>query len=250
MTAASLSHSSWLLLIAGAFLIGMAKTAFGGAGALAVLLFAAVVPAKESTGALLPLLLLGDLIAVRIYRQHANWVPLTQLLAGVIPGLVVGVVFLSLADDESVRRCIGATLVSMSVLSVVPRDVDKAKLHQSKRVKAFGSLTLGGIAGFATMTANAAGPVTSIYFARSGMPMLQTLGTGAWFYLAVNIAKAPLSVGAGLITVDSLVLDALLVPGLVLGALAGVRAVRYLNQTSFEWALVLTAFFGGVLLLV
>ena len=39
------------------------------------------------------------------------------------------------------------------------------------------------------MTANAAGPVTTLYLIMAGLPMLQFLGTAAWFYLVVNAAN-------------------------------------------------------------
>ena len=68
------------------------------------------------------------------------------------------------------------------------------------------TLGTGAAAGFATMTANAAGPVTTVYLIRAGLPMLQMIGTGAWFYLVVNLAKVPFSAGLGLITPTSLVL--------------------------------------------
>jgi hypothetical protein len=93
------------------------------------------------------------------------------------------------------------------------------------------------------MTANAAGPVTTIYLIRAGLPMLQMIGTGAWFYLAVNLAKVPFSAGLGLITPTSLVRDALLVPALLAGAGLGILLVRRLQQRQFE--VVTLAFSAG-----
>ena len=95
---------------------------------------------------------------------------------------------------------------------------------------------MGAAAGFTTMTANAAGPVTTVYLIRAGLPMLQMIGTGAWFYLVVNLAKVPFSAGLGLITTTSLVRDALLVPALLLGAGLGILLVRRLRQRQFEVA--------------
>lgn len=50
----ALSTHDWVFLGLGAALVGIAKTAINGAGALAVTLFALALPARESTGALLP----------------------------------------------------------------------------------------------------------------------------------------------------------------------------------------------------
>lgn len=54
MTLTELGPLAWALLAAAAMAVGFAKTTVGGAGALAVVAFAAVLPARESTGALLP----------------------------------------------------------------------------------------------------------------------------------------------------------------------------------------------------
>ena len=56
------------------------KTGLPALSTLVVPLFAMVLPARESTGALLPLLILGDAIAVVIYRRSAEWRSLLRLL--------------------------------------------------------------------------------------------------------------------------------------------------------------------------
>ena len=86
MAPAELSLTVWVLLAVAAALVGFAKTAIGGAGALAVVIFAAALPTRASTGALLPLLLVGDLVAVAVYRRHASLSTLLRLLPGVLPG--------------------------------------------------------------------------------------------------------------------------------------------------------------------
>ena len=84
------------------------------------------------------------------------------------------------------------------------------------------------------MTANAAGPVTTVYLVRAGLPMLRMIGTGAWFFLVVNLTKIPFSAGLGLITPTSLIRDLMLVPALLLGAGLGILLVGRLRQRQFE----------------
>ncbi|MDP3892592.1 TSUP family transporter [Nocardioides sp.] len=107
MAAVELATGAWLLLALAAFLVGFAKTAIGGIAALAVVIFAAVLPARESTGVLLPLLLCGDLVAVSYYRRHADWATLLCLLPGVLPGLVLGAAFIAVVDNRVMVRSIG-----------------------------------------------------------------------------------------------------------------------------------------------
>jgi hypothetical protein len=85
------------------------------------------------------------------------------------------------------------------------------------------------------MVANAAGPVMVLYLLAVGLPKLAFVGTGAWFFLLVNSCKVPFSVHLGLITGDSLLMDALLIVPMIPGALLGPVILRRLNQSTFEW---------------
>lgn len=216
----------WAVLIAAAMLVGFAKTAIGGIGAIATGLFATVLPARESTGALLPLLLAGDLIAVLTYRRHADWATLGRLFPSVAVGVVVGAGFVAVADDAAMRRTIGALLLLLVAVSLVQK-------WRGGQVHAAAWL-FGSLAGFATMVANAAGPVMSIYLLAAGTSMLGFLGTGAWFFLLVNLFKLPFSIGLGLIDAGSLRTDALLVPALLVGAVLGRLVIRRMNTAVFE----------------
>ena len=97
------------------------------------------------------------------------------------------------------------------------------------------------LAGFTTMVANAAGPVTVLYFLALGLPKLVFIGTGAWFYMLVNAFKVPFSIKLGLINGQSLLVDAVLLIPMIPGALLGPIILKRLNQHAFEtMALILT----------
>ncbi|MBC7550218.1 MAG: sulfite exporter TauE/SafE family protein, partial [Cellulomonas sp.] len=98
----------------------------------------------------------------------------------------------------------------------------------------FETTTYGVLAGFTTMVANAGGPVMSLYFLAARFSVNQFLGTAAWFFLAVNLAKSPFSISLGLISAESLRLDLVLAPAVVVGALVGRRLARRINQTLFD----------------
>jgi hypothetical protein len=51
---------AWILAALAAIGIGMAKAGFGGLGMLAILVMARVLPPRESTGAIVPMLVLAD----------------------------------------------------------------------------------------------------------------------------------------------------------------------------------------------
>jgi uncharacterized membrane protein YfcA len=240
-----MSALDWTVLASAAILVGFAKTAIGGMGAIATALFATVLPARQSTGALLPLLLAGDVLAVAAYRRHADWPTLLRLFPSVAAGVVVGAVFVAEVDDAAMRRAIGALLVLLVAVTLVQR-ARRTPLIVTGRVV---SLVFGLMAGFTTMVANAAGPVMSIYLLATGTGMMGFLGTGAWFFLVVNLFKLPFSVGLGLVDLGSLRLDVMLLPALLVGAVVGRLVVSRLDQGLFEVLVLVFTVVAGVNLL-
>ena len=218
----------WALLALAAFVTGLSKTGIAGLGVLAVALFANALPARESTGALLPLLLCGDVFGVAFYRKHASWPQLWKLLPWVVAGVLVGYLALGHISNHQVERMIGGILLHFW------------RQRQGDRLSSglphswwFAALT-GVLAGFTTMVANAAGPVMIIYLLAIGLPKLAFIGTSAWFYMLVNAFKVPFSVHLGLITSSSLAMDAILLVPMVPGALLGPLILHRLNQRAFE----------------
>ena len=90
-----------LVLALAAVVIGLSKTSVGGFAALAVAAFAVYLPTKESTAAVVLLLLIGDVVGVARYRKAASWPLLRRLLPSVLPGVAVGAVFLRVVDDHT-----------------------------------------------------------------------------------------------------------------------------------------------------
>lgn len=221
-----------MLLGLGAFAVGLSKTGLPGLGVLTVGLFANAIAARESTGALLPLLIAGDFFAVAFFRKHANWHHLWKLFPWVVPGIITGAIALKYVNNTQVEKIIGAILVVMIALQFyrqkTRRGIDPVPYEW------WVSATAGFLAGFTTMVANAAGPVMIIYLLAAGLPKMEFIGTSAWFFLFVNLFKVPFSVGLGLINASSLMMDALLLLPMLPGVLLGPIILRHINQKVFE----------------
>ncbi|MEZ0164801.1 sulfite exporter TauE/SafE family protein [Kineococcus sp. LSe6-4] len=243
-----LATTDLIPLYLAALVIGFSKTSIGGAGTIAVAVFAAVLPAKESTGIILPLLVLGDLFAISVYRRHADWGLLLRLFPYVAVGVVAGAGFVGLVDDTVMRRSIGVLLVLLVVIHVwrqrrLRENTDVVPMSATRR--RWTSIGFGFLAGFTTMVANAGGAPMSIYLFTMGLGVMSFLGTGAWFFFIVNCFKVPFSVGLGLISVDSLWLDLRLAPAVVVGALIGWWLAKRLDIRTFEkWVLGLSVVSG------
>ncbi|GAA3980158.1 sulfite exporter TauE/SafE family protein [Streptomyces marokkonensis] len=280
MTLWHLTGWEFAALAFAAFLVGFSKTAVSGANTVSLAIFAAVLPARASTGILLPVLIAGDILAVLTYRRHAHWPTLWRLFPAVGVGVVAGTVFLVWANDAIVRTSIGAILLLMAGVTVwrrrqadaVERRVGRGAGRRAEqpegqrgrmpdgqpggkpeeataragRVKA---RSYGVLGGFTTMVANAGGPVMSMYLLSAGFKKLGFLGTSAFFFLIVNVSKLPFSAGLGLIDGRSLLLDAALVVFVVPGAFIGKWAVDRINQRLFERLVIAATVIGGLQLL-
>ncbi|WP_369231340.1 sulfite exporter TauE/SafE family protein [Streptomyces sp. R21] len=252
MTLWHISPWEFAALAAAALLVGFSKTAVSGANTVSLAIFAAVLPARASTGVLLPVLIVGDVLAVLTYRRHAHWPTLWRLFPAVAAGVVLGTLFLVWADDGAVRTSIGAILLLMAAVTVWRRraavqDAEPDAVTTSTgRIKA---RSYGVLGGFTTMVANAGGPVMSLYLLSAGFRKLGFLGTSAFFFLIVNVSKVPFSVGLGLIDGHSLLLDAALALFVVPGAFLGKWAVTRINQRLFEQLVIAATVVGGVQLL-
>ena len=239
---------AWGLLGVAAVVVGLSKTAVPGAGTIAVAIFAAVLPAKQSTGVLLLLLIVADVFAVVMYRRHADWRALLRLAPAVVAGVLLGVIFLAVADDEWVKRTIGVILLAVIAITLLRRrfasTVDTGGPHR------IAAATYGTLGGFTTMVANAAGPVMSMYFLAARFEVKAFLGTAAWFFAIVNLFKVPFSIGIGIITVPGLLVDLVLVPLVVASALLGRWLAARISQALFEKLVIVFTVVGAVYLLV
>lgn len=239
---------AWGLLGLAAVTIGVSKTALPGGGILAIALFATVLPARTSTAAMLLLLIVGDVFALIAYRRHAHWPTLLRLAPAVIAGLLVGFLFLAFSGDGMVRRAIGVILLLMIAVTLWrrSRQADAAASAQGGVLLASAYGTLGG---FTTMVANAGGPVMSMYFLATRTPVQVFLGTAAWFFAIINLVKVPFLAGIGLIDSSVLLMDAVLAPLVVVGALIGLRVARRLDQRLFDRIVIVLTVAGALYLL-
>lgn len=233
-----------LVIGIGALIIGIAKTSVGGVGMVASALFASVMPAKESTAAVLLLLICGDVIACWTYRQHVEWRTILRLAPSVLIGVVGGAWFLAVNSDSSIRKAIGIVVILMCALQLFLRKRPKPEhLPHS-----FTWLT-GGTAGFTSMVANAAGAPMAVYLLNMRISLQRYLGTTAWFFLALNLSKLPFSIGLGLLHVERVLTLAWFIPLVVLGTGIGRWLITRVSMDTFQLLTLVAAAAGGLNLL-
>lgn len=237
-----LGPAEWALLGASALFIGAAKTSVQNLVFFGIAAFALVLPARESTAAVVVLLVSADVIAVLRYRKLCDWGLLRRLLPFVIPGEVLGAVFLAWVSDAVLRVLIGALLLVLLAPQLVELvrgraahtgEGDQPAPAASEPHPVVAGL-VGTAAGFTTMAANVGGPIFTWYLLLLRVDKARFLGTGAIFFAVVNVLKLPAGVALGLFTPQTLAILPPLLPVLVVGAALGAWLVHRLTQRAFD----------------
>lgn len=221
----------WCLAALGAVLVGVSKTGITGLSLIFVSIFAAIMPARRSTGLVLPLLMVGDLVAVLHYRHHAQWRHVWRLLPWSCAGVVIGFFAMGRMNDQQARFAIGTIVLGLAVLYIVRRL--RPGGDQEERAPWFAP-AIGVLAGFTTLIANAAGPLTVIYLLAMRLPKMEYMGTTAVFFMLLNFVKLPFMIGLGLVTKESLGANLVLLPAVLVGAWLGRWLLARINQRVFE----------------
>jgi uncharacterized membrane protein YfcA len=237
----------WIALLA-AVCIGLSKAGFSGISMVSVSLLADLYGEKASVGLALPLLIAADLMAYPAFIRHGSWRPVWRLLGPTLAGLALGWWMLGWIEDAAARRVIGGCVLLMVALQV-SRHWCKEVFDRWVETKGFG-LGAGVLGGFATMLANAAGPLVQLYLMARKVPKMELIGIGARFFLLINLIKVPLNAKLALITQESLLENLQLLPGVVLGVFGGRWLVRYVPQAAFEWMIVVFSAIAGLRLLI
>ncbi len=228
----TITPAQWALIGLSGVLIGMNKAGLMGAAMAAIPIMAGIFGAQLSVGVILPMLITADVVAVIYYRRHAEWGVMLRLLPWTMVGVAIGAVVGGAIAEESFRL-----LLAIVVLAAVALLAYKEILHRDVQVpeRWWIAAILGLAAGFATMVGNAAGPITTLYLFSMGMSKNQFIGTGAWFYFVVNTLKVPFHVVFwGTITAETLLVNLVTVPVIVVGGLLGLYLVRLIKERPYR----------------
>jgi uncharacterized protein len=224
-----------ILVVSGAVLLfGFSKTGMPVAGVMAGPIVAAALGPAVGSGFVVPLLLLGDLMGLLLYRSHADWSLIRRLVPGVLAGFVITALLFVFVDMLLVGRILGILILASVFLEVwrLRREkgsvLEQTGIENKLAIAFFGTLT-----GMTTMGANAGGAAMTLYLVKMRVSMLAFMGTAAWFFLILNIIKVPFVVGLDVLTWDSLLISLRFIPALVAGGILGAVAFRRMNQRVF-----------------
>ena len=218
-------------------------------GIFTVTMLSLLFPAKEAVGVLLPILLIGDLIAVTYYRHTVVWKYLFSLVPWILIGILLGYFVLLNVDNNQLKILLGYLVISLNLFQIV-RDLMSKKMDQALPNSVWFIGMIGILAGFATMIGNVAGAVMAVYLLSRRLPKNEFVGTGAWFFLFVNVIKVPFYIHLGMITSQSLLLDIMALPAIAIGTLIGIKVLPLIPQQLFKWIILALGTFGAMRLIV
>ena len=231
----SLAVSSLLCGLISALFFGMSKTGVPGIGILGVLVMMLAFPGEEklSSGAVLPLLVVADVFAVRYYWRFADGKRIRQLLPTVAVGLGLGTLFMLTIDHSQFKIFLAVLILALVSFEQLRRRLNWNTFPKSRWFAWF----MGTLSGFTTLVGNAAGPVMTVYCAAQNFNKHDFMGTFAVFFFIINLMKLPLMGGAvpglQLITAETLWFNMLILPGLLAGVVLGRKLFGIIPERYF-----------------
>jgi len=247
LSSLQISGFEWFIIVVCGMLIGMSKVGVPGVSMIVVPALAFIFGAKQSTGVLLPILMMADIFGVAYYRRHANWNHLIKVLPWAVVGLLIALWIGEIVNDKQFKNLI-AILVFLSIGLMLWQD--KRKGTQLFPDKWWFAASMGILGGFATMIGNVAGPVFAIYLLAMHLPKNSFIGTGAWFFMIINFSKFPLQLFVwNNISTETLMIDLITLPAIALGAFIGFKVVKIIPENTYRGFVIAITVISAFLLL-
>ena len=243
---AEVSVLGWVFAFTAAFLMGISKAGLKGLSIFNVTLMALAFGAKQSTGFIIPLLLVGDVFAVIYYNRHTKWNYIIKLLPWMILGILIGVVIGKDLPEHQFK--IGmVTLILISLTIIIYWDRRKSKTVPTHWSFAGGT---GIMAGISTMVGNLAGAFTNLFFLAMRLPKNEFVGTAAWLFLITNLFKLPFHLFVWeTISSETLLVNLKLLPAIFIGLFAGVKLVKMINEKQYRRFIIVVTVIGAIAIL-
>jgi uncharacterized protein len=242
------SPLSILVYVLGAFVIGLSKTGIPNLGTLAIPFFVFIFGAKSSTGIILILLCMADVVAVIYYRKKFIWDEVKKLLPMSAVGLIVAVVFGKYINDHLFKLSIGLCILFGMLIMFWTERAGASNVVVNHR---WYSPFFGFIMGFSTMIGNAAGPALSVYMLSLRLDKISFTATAAWFIMILNFSKIPLQLFVWHnLSWDGFVLNLMAFPIVLLGGYCGIIILKKMPEQRFRKVVMTLVVLSALLLLV
>lgn len=217
-----------------AILLGFSKTGLSAAMLLAVPLFANAFGGMNSTGIVLPMLLIGDIFAISYYRRHAEWRSIRMVMPWNVVGLIYGTIVGNMVDDQQFKMLIAGSVILCLILLFYLEKRGKKVIKENMVLAIF----VGILCGFTSMIGNAAGPIFSVYLLARGYQKNDFMGTASVFFFINNLIKLPLQIYFWHnITWNSALVSVSMLPLIAIGAVLGAYVIKKIKDHTFRYVI-------------
>jgi len=241
-----LTSFEWLLAFLGAILLGIGKAGLKGIGIVIVTIMAIVFGGKQSTGVLIPMMVVADVFAVIYYHRHTQWKFLIKLLPSMVIGVLLGVWLGNDISDILFKQLMAVLILGIVVVMIY---MDRKKTNEIPSSKIF-SNSIGLLSGFTSMIGNLAGSFSTIYFLAMRLPKNEFIGTAAWLFFIINVFKLPFHIFVWkTVSSESLIINLVLVPGIIFGFYVGIKLVKLINNEIYRKFILLVTGIGAIVIL-
>lgn len=235
-----------LLLCPVALFTGFIKAGVPSLGTLLTATVALLFPPRDALGITLLYLLVGDLVAVSLYWRLAHWQELRKMFLPVVAGIVFGGIALAFLDNDNLGLTLGIIVIVLVCMEPLRPQLNSWALSHPASVRS-GS---GVLAGIATTIGNAAGPILSLYFLLLKLDKLSFVGTGAIFFMFVNLSKIPIFMGQGIFQPQYYGSVLVTAPLVLVGALGGRKFLQWVSQLWFNRIVLFFTAVAGIWLVI
>ncbi len=240
------SWAIWGITVLSAFLVGLSKSGLKGTAMVAIPLLAYGYGGKASVGLLLPFLIMGDVMALIFYHKSGKIQHIVRLFPWAIAGIIIAVFVGNQISDRQFLHTIAIAILVCWVL-IVWNETKRSKVDLTHHP--FFRSALGFSGGFATMMGNAAGPIFNLYLLSMRLPKESYIGTGAWFYVILNVFKVPFHIVSWqTISWRTMQLNLVLLPILVAGAFLGRYLVRFIPEREYRFFIFAVILLSAIML--
>ncbi|MDF1568986.1 MAG: sulfite exporter TauE/SafE family protein [Spirochaetaceae bacterium] len=230
-----------------AILLGVSRAGLSTISLLTLPILSQAFGGRSAVGLVLPIAIGADLTGVFSNFRNLRWKPLLVILPGTLVGVALGAWLGMVISDEVFKIIIGSVII-LSLLTQGYRDFKGRRIIEVEPSPQMATL-VGIVGGFTSMVGNAAGAVILIYFLALGLPKKNYIACWGWFFFIVNSIKViPHVFLWKSITPGSLLIGAIMIPGILAGALLGRLIVKRIPEKPFRITLLVMTFLATFLL--
>lgn len=226
------SPAFWIYGTIAVAAFGLSKGGFVGLAVLGLPVFALALPPLTAAAIMLPVLMAQDIVTIWAFRKNIDRRSFVVLLIGCLIGTAIGAATVTSISDAGLKLMVGIIALAFALNWWVLRLRGVAEAPPYRAPDAAG-VFWGIWCGVTSFVAHAGAPPAQVYLMPQRLAPAVFAGTLGWLFFVVNIVKLWTYLQLGLITRETLIGSAALLPFAIAGNMFGIWLVRRITVARF-----------------